>query len=134
MQEVIVFPDAALTITTYLRAELAARSDTATVGTRVPDIRPDRFIRIERLGGVRTNLVTDSALITAECWAASESAAAELGQLVRALIFAAEGTTQTGVTIYKVTEVGGLAHFPDVDTEHERYVFTAQIGLRGTAE
>ena len=132
--EVILFPDAALTVVTYLAAELTARSDTAVVRTRVPDIRPTRLVRVERVGGVRTNLVTDSAIIAVECWAASESAAAELGQLVRALIFAAEGTTQSGAVIYKVTEVGGLAHLPDVDTEHERYVFTAQIGLRGTAE
>jgi hypothetical protein len=132
--EVILYPDAALTIIGYLRSELAARADTATVGTRVPDIRPDRFVRVERVGGVRTNLVTDSALVTVECWAATEAAAVQLGQLVRALIFAAEGTTQTGVVIYQVTEVGGLAHLPDPDTEHERYVFTTQIGLRGTAE
>ena len=134
MAEVILFPDAALTVVTYLAAELADRSDTAVVRTRVPDVRPDRFVRVERLGGVRTNLVTDSAVVTVECWAATEADAAELAQLVRALIFASEGTTQGGAAVYNVTEVGGLAHLPDPDTEHQRYVFTAQIGLRGTAE
>lgn len=132
--QVIVFPDATLTIVTYLTAQLAARGDTAVVRTRVPDVRPARFVRVERLGGVRTNLVTDSALVTVESWAATEAAAAGLAQLTRALLFAAEGTTQSGAVIYKVTEVGGVAHLPDVDTEHERYVFTTQIGLRGTAE
>lgn len=134
MPEVIIYPDVALTVVTYLRAELADRADTATVGTRIPDVRPDRMVRVERVGGVRTNLITDSALVTVESWAASEADAAELGQLVRALILAAEGTTQAGVVIYKVTEVGGLQHLPDPDTEHERYSFTTQIGLRGTAE
>ena len=134
MPEVILFPDAALVLTSYLSAELTDRSDTAVVRTRVPDVRPDRLVRVERTGGIRTNLVTDSAIVTFECWAASEADAAELGQLVRALIFAVEGTTQTGAAIYNVTEVGGLAHLPDPTTEHQRYIFTAQIGLRGTVE
>ena len=133
MPETIIFPDATLTTVVYITAQLLLRGDTTAVRTRVPDARPTRLVRVERVGGVKTNEVTDSAILTVECWAATESEAQSLGQLVRGLIFAMKGTTQTGVTVYLVQEVGGLAHLPDPDTEHPRYVFTAQIGLRGVA-
>ena len=81
--ELIVFPDAVELAIDYLTAELAARSETAGVGARVPNPRPAELVRVRRAGGTVANLVTDAATLVVETWAADEYRAMELAQLVR---------------------------------------------------
>lgn len=131
--ETIVFPDATLAAVTALRAGLTAQSSTATVGTRVPNPRPGLFVTVRRLGGVRRNLVTDSAQLTVECWGTTEQTAHDLAQLCRGIVHAARGTDQGGTVVYYVAEIGGPALLPDPDSDQARYVATYEIGTRGTA-
>ncbi len=52
------------------------------VATKVPNPRPKKFVRISRIGGSRTNPVTDQATLLFECWAATDVDAEELANLV----------------------------------------------------
>lgn len=134
MVEVIVFPDVEDLLVTYLGAELTARGDTATVHTRVPAPRPDRFVLVPRVGGTRRSLVVDSPTIGFECWAATDTAAEGLCSLVRGLVFALPRQPPVrGVQFYRVDEFGGPTNLPDPVSNQSRYVFTAAVSCRGTA-
>ncbi len=133
MTETIVFPDATLAAVTAIRAGLTAASSTATVGTRVPNPRPALFAVVRRIGGVRRNLVTDSAQLSVECWGQSEQTAHDLAQLCRGIVHAAQGTDQGGTVVYWVAEIGGPALLADPESDLPRYVATYEIGTRGTA-
>lgn len=133
MTETIVFPDAALAAVTALRDGLAALAPSATVGTRVPNPRPDALVVVRRIGGARRNLVVDSATLSIEAWGVTEEDAHDLAQLARAVLKAAENTNQNSIVIYQVEEFAGPALLPDPDTEQPRYVLTVEIGTRGVA-
>jgi hypothetical protein len=132
--EVVVFPDAITVVATYLRAQLPSHGYTGIhVGSRVPDPRPARFVRVDRVGGAKPNLVTDAATLVVEAWAADEPAAHTLAQVCRGLVHAMEGTTQSGVPIYRVNEFAGPATLPDPTSDQARATQTLQVHLRGSA-
>ncbi|WP_348245922.1 hypothetical protein, partial [Salmonella enterica] len=85
----VTFPDIAITLADYLAPALAARGVTVPVVAEVPDPRPDRFVRVVRIGGPRANLITDTPRVVAECWDLSCAGAADLASVTRALIGAA---------------------------------------------
>lgn len=131
MAEVIVFPDAEQVVGDWLAAELAARGYTVPVGTRAPDPRPGAgFVVLKRTGGTRHSLVTDAALLTAECWADLESGALTLAELVRGLIHSAPGRL---AGVKAVREASGPGNLPDPVSPQARYTQTFEIHLRGAA-
>lgn len=134
MTEVVVFPDVEGLVCDWLPAELAARSRTVTVSTKVPNPRPAEFVRVIRTGGPQLNLVQDQPTLVVEAWAATESAAASLAELARALLKSTAGQQVGGVMVYRVDEIGGPQNLPDPDSAQARYVFTLSILLRGTAQ
>lgn len=125
----IGFPDGVAVVRAYLRDALAARGETAPVGTRVPNPRPSRFIRLERVGGTRLDVITDRPRIDVQCWAEDEEAAADLAKLARALLFAMPGWR--GATAYDVAEVAGPNTLPDPESGQPRVVFAVEVSLRG---
>lgn len=130
--EPIVFPDVEAVLEGWLEDALAD-TDLAgvQVSTRVPNPRPERFVRIQRTGGPRLNLVTDAAQVTFECWATSGPQAADDAALLRAVLLAARNVrTPSGALIHRVVEFSGPALLPDV-SDQPRYSFTHQIHLRG---
>lgn len=130
MRPTVVFPDATAVLVNHLRTELAARGNTAKVGTVVPDPR-GVFVYVRRLGGPRLNLVADNAQMTVECWAATAEAAHDLAQLCRAIVNATPGRVIDGVPVYRVDELAGPADLPDPLSDQPRYVFTTYVALRG---
>lgn len=141
MPEVIVFPDATVLYCDYLRAELTARGYTGIhVGTRVPNPRPTRFIRVLRTGGSRRNLVVDDTMLTVEAWADAEEDAQDLAQLARALIAATRGTMLAGTAVYTVDDVtgpgalpSGPTFVPDPLSAQPRFSFSMVVAVRGAA-
>lgn len=131
MTDPIRFPDAVAVVVDYLTTELAARGDDATVTSKVPDPRPDRLVRVSRTGGPRTSLVSDGAQISVECWDLLEEDAQDLAQTCRALLLVMRGTVQSGVAVYRVSELGGPALLPDPLSNAPRYVFSQQVQMRG---
>ncbi|AKY02181.1 tail terminator [Streptomyces phage SF1] len=125
----IVFPDAAALVCTYLREQLVDREVRVPVGTRVPSPRPARFVRIERIGGLRLDRVTDRPRLDVHCWGASEEDAHDLAQLVRALLLAIPGWR--GAAAYDVAEVGGPNTLPDATSGQDRVALAVEIALRG---
>ena len=126
--EAVAFPDVEAAAVAFLKAQLAARSDSAHVGTRVPSPRPARLVRVSRTGGGRRNLVQDDAQVTAECWAPDSVSAAALCRLVRALL----GSMDTG-GVWFAGEVGGPVDHPDDLTDSPRYQTTVTLRSRGVA-
>ncbi|WP_333731765.1 hypothetical protein [Streptomyces sp. IBSBF 3010] len=124
---VIVFPDAVLVTIQYLRSVLP---DVTSV-SRVPNPRPTEFVRIERLGGIRRNLILDRPRLDVECWSDSEEGAADLSATVRAYVLAMAG--KRGITtVYDVAEVSGPMWLPDAVSGQPRYSFAVEFSTRGT--
>lgn len=134
INEVIVFPDVGTLCVDYLRDELGLRGDSAYVGSKVPNPRPDRLVVARRLGGTSSNLVTDAATIGVECYDGDEVDALELAQLCRALLHAMTGQVVDGVPIGRVVDAGGPAELPDPLGHTPRVIFTVQVPARGGAE
>jgi hypothetical protein len=129
----VLFSAADTVVVTELAARLAARGDTATVTTIVPDPRPSRLVVVFRTGGARRDQLTDNAQLTIECWEASDTAAHDLAQLVRALINAMPGRLVAGVPVYRVNEAAGPQALPEPNSALARFTWSVQIALRGTA-
>jgi hypothetical protein len=122
----IVFPNATAVAVSWLRDGL-----TEPVHARVPNPRPAAFVRVRRLGGPRSNYVTDLPMLTFEAWANSDHAAEALAQRARARLHSIVGEVVDGVPVYQVIETGGPVSLPDPTSDQDRYTFTAQVGMRG---
>lgn len=123
---VVVFPDAVLVVIQYLRPIIKT-----SVYSRVPNPRPPEFVRVERLGGIRRNLILDRPRIDVECWADSEEGAADLSATVRAHVLAMAGK-RGDTTVYDVAEVSGPMWLPDSESGQPRYSFAVEFSTRGT--
>ncbi|MEV5911064.1 hypothetical protein AB0M00_19450 [Streptomyces chartreusis] len=128
----IEFVDAVDVVRRYLRDSLAARGDDVKVVTRVPSPRPPRFIRIERVGGSRLDLITDRPRLDIHCWGPDETAATDLAKVARALVLAIPGWRYVAAA-YDVAEVGGPNTAPDPVSGQERASFAVEVSLRGKA-
>lgn len=120
----VFFPDAVLVVIEYLRPVLGV-----PVVSRVPEKRPAQFVRIERLGGMRSTLVTDRPRIDVECWSDSEENAEALCSLARAHVLAMAGT-RGETTVYNVQEVSGPMWLPDSVSGQPRYSFAVEFSTR----
>lgn len=129
MPAAIVFPDAAAIVADYLRGALAAHGQPVHVGTRVPNPRPARFVRLARIGGAQVDVVTDRPRLDVHCWGATDEAAHDLMQITRALLLALPGWR--GATAYDVDEVGGPNELPDPESSSPRYALAVEVSLRG---
>ncbi len=127
---VVLMPDAVAVVTGYLRQALAGVGRPVPVVSRIPATRPAEFVRVERVGGTRATVVSDRPRLDIHCWAASESGAHDLAALVRALLESIPGVRDE-VTVYRITEVGGLMWLPDDQTSSPRYALAVEIHMRG---
>lgn len=131
MGEVVTPVDAEALAVGYLKAELASRSDTAAVATKVANPRPVRSVRVWLAGTNRQTPVHFYARLVFECRDASPVDASQLARLAYALMKAAEGADYGAVWVADVVDVSGPAYFPDPDAG-PRYQFTLDVLIRGT--
>lgn len=127
---VVVMPDAVAVVTGYLRGALRAAGRPVAVVSRIPTPRPSEFVRVQRIGGTQQTPVSDRPRLDIHCWAESESAAHDLAALSRALLGNIPGV-RDGVTVYRVSEVGGPMWLPDDETSAARFAFAVEIHMRG---
>lgn len=130
MVQAAAFPDVEALVVPYLSGRLTARDRAARVATKVPNPRPVRLVKVTRTGGPRRNLVTDAPTVMFECWDVDDVAAADLARIARAEVMALADDAVPGVAFR--SEVGGLANWPDPDSENARYVFTVELLVRGS--
>lgn len=118
----MTLPDAESTVIPFLRPRVGVH-----VGTKVPNPRPARFIRVWRSGGSATNEVLDVPHITVTAWGTSTTDASNLASIAREALFN-EYTAMP--LVRRVTEVGGLYYDPDPTTGIDRYTFTVSLRIR----
>lgn len=133
--EVIEMPDAEETLRLFVQAEMTASGPWATrkAFTKIPNPRPDVFVRILRAGGIPRSLVVDAPTLVVEAWADVESDAAALANFCRGRIMAAGRAGSMGaVTVYDdIVEYSGPRNTPDPEIGQSRYSFTHEIPMRG---
>ncbi len=126
---VVVMPDGVAVVIGYLVACLAGVRP-VPVFSRVPEKRPNEFVTVRRIGGARQTPVSDRPRIDVHTWAESDEDAHDLAALCRAFLGAMPGV-HNGVTVYRVTEVGGPIWTPDNASSQSRYAFAVEIHMRG---
>ena len=111
MAEAPFFANAVNLLNAYVEREVGVH-----VGTKVPDDRPERFIRTVRTGGYRRDAITDVARITFECGAPSSTEAERDAQTVRDLLYGSAGTVlsqrEARFKIHRVEVVAAPAASP----------------------
>lgn len=97
------------------------------VGTRIPQQRPDRHVKVTRAGGNRRNLIQERPLMVLECWGPDSVAAFQLAADAWRAIDAANGATVNGVALDLPRDsLSSPINQPDPDTTNPRYTFHAQ--------
>lgn len=125
--EVLLPADGVAFTVAYLKAQYAARGETAGVGSKIRDPRPPKFTKVRLMGGFDADVARYAPMLLFECWGLDDLTAWNLGQLTFGLIGALPDLNP-GCT--RVVGVGGLVDQPDPDSGSARYVFTSQIYLR----
>lgn len=115
-----VFVDAETAVIDYLTTQLVG----VPVAGKVPNPRPARFVRVERVGGARETRVSDAARFVVEAWAATDAEAAQLLNTTRAHLFDVEGH------LFGADEYGGPARLPDPLSNMSRYTASFTIRTR----
>lgn len=128
MAEVLVTPDVEAAAASFLRAGLGSLA--AKVATVVPATMPTTMVRVSLTGGSRSDVVSDAAQLTVECWAGDGPAASNIARRAQALMFSAAGSDAAGIFVRRVDSVGGVQNFPDPDTNKPRYQFTVRWHVR----
>lgn len=123
MAEAVLYRDIEALVCMFLRKPLLG---SIQIGIRIPNPRPNEFIRVLRTGGPKETLVSEAAQITVEAWAQTEQRASLLLSQCRALLNAADET------IYGVHEFSGPANLPDPLSAQIRYTQSFQVRARGT--
>lgn len=128
---IVAFPDIEAVAVGWIGDVLDRHGLTQPVATRVPNPRPERFVRVQRTGGPQQSVVVDGAQLTIECWDDDSPSAAATARIVRAELSSARNVrTPSGALVYGVTEFSGPSLLPDVSGQ-PRYSWTVRVLTRG---
>jgi hypothetical protein len=125
--ELIEFADVEALVIEAITDDFTTSNPGVPAATKVPNPRPEEFIRVIRAGGPRETLISENAFVLVEAWAATEARAVKLLNRARAVLFAQDGA------LFGVTEIGGPSNLPDPTTSQVRYTSTLGVRARGTA-
>lgn len=130
----IVFPDAEAVVIEHVARKLLGFGWSVPVVRRIPNPRPATFVRILRTGGTRATLVTEAAQLTVDVWSNEPTFAAELAQLVAAIMRAAPPALVGGTPCYLVEDLSTPADLPDPSSNQPRHTFSVLMHLRGQTQ
>lgn len=99
--------------------------------TTLPRTLPDRFIRVNRLGGDFINPFTESVNLFIEVWDKKKVDAEQTAQKARGLVFGLKGYKLAGHKVHNVEGDGGISDDPDLATAFPRFTFTATLVIKG---
>jgi hypothetical protein len=129
--EAIAPPDAEALLVAHLAAELAARSITARVASRVSNPRPaGSYIRVSLADTQQQTPRHFYSRLIVECWAPSDLAAAELARTTYALTMALKGEDAGTEWVGDAVQAGGPVNFPEPEVG-PRYQFTVDLLIAG---
>lgn len=131
MTELVVFADVEQLLIDHLTEQLEELDVPTPVSTRVPNPRPDEFVRLFVTGGAQRDIIVDQPLVTVEAWAQRESRAVAIASLCRAVIMAVD--MLDGVQFYRIESASRPQNLPDPTSDHVRYTATYQLDYRGSA-
>lgn len=130
MLEVIQEAAAEAVTIAYLKDIFQSIDETIAVSTSV---KPGDCVRVTRTGGVINDLVIGTPQMTFESYADTSVRAERIALLTGAYVAAMAHTTQSGVPVYDVRPMSGIASLPDPNTSRARYTQTFAIGMRASA-
>lgn len=129
-----IFPDSVRLVSKWVNEGFIESGRPERAHVTVPKVRPVRWVKLTRMGGVKMpNGVYDKAIIAVEAWAPDDKDAAELCMWVRARIEDLSFRKVDGFQCSLVDELAGPQAFPDRDSNVPRYLYTTQVPFRGKA-
>lgn len=129
-----IFPDSVRLTAKWVNEGFIDSGRVERAHVTVPKVRPARWVKLSRMGGVRMpNGVYDKAIVAVEAWAPTDGEASDLCQWARARIEDLSYRKVDGFQCARVDELAGPQAFPDRDTQIPRYLYTTQVPFRGKA-
>lgn len=96
-----------------------------------PHVRPDRFVKLTRVGGGQDQIVTDVARILVECFAKDVGQVEAMCNTARAALRNAAGTTVGEAFVRGWDNESGPNDYPHPDLlEYERWQFTGDLAIK----
>jgi hypothetical protein len=132
MAQLIIGAEIEQLLADYLPAQLAANGFDVPVSTKQ---RAAEGVTLYLTGGTdQLTLVSDEPQVTFDCRAPSESRAAAMCLMVRAVVLAMYGIRLGGHQVYTPRGVAYPANLPDPNYSGARYRWTARIHIRSTVQ
>jgi hypothetical protein len=131
-----VWPTAKPALLAAITILAEAFGEYAFVSAKLPGtIRPERFVKVTRVGGDLVNIATDSARILVECFAKDVGQVEAMCNTARTALRNAGGTTVTAdehrIFIRCWDEKSGPADYPNPDVvDYERWQFTGELMVK----
>ncbi|QIS16497.1 hypothetical protein [Nocardia arthritidis] len=119
-------------IVTYLAPKISV-----PIMNHAPANRPDSFVRVTRVGGVKKNIVTDGPMLTFECWhpVSAEALSMQILDLLEnapgeAVDYLGDDGKPHKAWLAFYEEVGAPTQHPDPEVpQTDRWVLTARLGI-----
>jgi len=135
MVELLVPADAEVEVVAELNASMPDDFALMRAGTKIPDPRPDEFIRVVATGGAERDLVTDDPILVVEAFSTSETRAQRGCAFAIAVLQAGARMGRVGAaTCHSVRVLGLPANLPmPTVPDHFRFTATISASLRRAA-
>lgn len=114
--------------TAVCRAVIVAALPGVPVSTKVPNPRPDRFIRLVRVGGARGREL-DRAMFVVECWALRDIDAEQDALAVSQALRLAPGAGQFAGGYVTRWDSMSVADYPDPEVQSARFTVTGVLNV-----
>ena len=132
----LIWPTPKPAVLTAITVLAEAFGEYADVSAKLPGrIRPERFVRVTRVGGNQPNPATDIARILVECFAKDTAQAEAMCNTVRAALRNAAGTTITTtagkVSVRSWSNEDGPVDLPHPDIiDYERWQLHGDLAVK----
>lgn len=100
---------------------------TVPVDTRTPRVRPEKFVKVSRVGGGMDNPVTDIARILVECWAKTDAVAEAMSGTAISALRNAGGTQVDDMFIRYFGNIDGPVQYDEPDIDMVRWQFHGDL-------
>lgn len=95
------------------------------VGTRLPNPRPSKFVRVQRTGGEQRNMIQERVVLLFECWGKDDTEAWLVTKTVHEAFQGRTPLEHNGVE-FEERVTSSPVNYPDPSTASPRYTFTLE--------